>query len=533
MVSKTQTFSTLHRLCSCLVQNRVPDRLYVRSYFTTSDKCLTTGRLACQPLRGGGGIRVHNKLKNNRFLTDLSFTINVNKQQTRSLHATSALLKKDYYKVLGVKKTDTSGDIKKAYYQLAKKYHPDTNKEDGAAERFQEIQEAYEVLSDDQKRATYDQFGTADFNNAGGGGGGRGPGGGDPFADMFNDDIFKQFFGDRAQGGAGGFHGFENAQNEMRRSQNYMLNISFMDAVRGPKKDVRVQVPTTCKRCDGRRAEPGTSTKQCPSCDGTGEQQMKTGFFNMRSTCQRCRGQGSYISDPCRSCQGKGTVMQNQTIPVDIPAGIEDGMTVRIPMLHGELYVTFKVNESKIFTRNGPDVSSDVHVSFAQAILGGNITISGLYGDIDLPIKPGTQSHQQMRLIGKGIARLNGHGKGDHFVNIKIQLPKYLTTRQKELITEFAELDQSITGSVRGVVRGRVRTEEESEGKESDNNSNNKNNNNNNTNNNKNETSEESKKKSDTSGEKVEKEKKEEKVDENSWEKTWKSWRNRYSSSNE
>jgi len=476
--------------------------------------------------------------RKDNFATDLSFTASkANKQQLRQFHASNVLLKKDYYKVLGVKKADSAGDIKKAYYQLAKKYHPDTNKEAGAAERFQEIQEAYEVLSDDQKRATYDQFGTADFNNAGGG---RGGGGGDPFADVPFDDIFKQFFGDRAAGGggAGGFHGFENVQDSMRRSQNYMLNISFMDAVRGPPKDIRIQVPTTCKRCKGNKAEPGTSAKTCPTCHGTGEQQTNTGFFHMRSTCQRCRGSGSFISDPCRGCQGKGTVLQNQTISVDVPAGIDDGMTVRVPMQHGELYVTFKVGESKIFTRNGSDVSSDVYVSFAQAILGGNITISGLYGDIDLPIKSGTQSHQQMRLIGKGITRLNGHGKGDHFVNIKIQLPKYLTTRQKELITEFAELDQSISGNVHGVVRGRVRTkeqfntEEKEEGKKEESGKSNKDKNNKNTsdektkNNSDNSAEEKEKKAENKAEEKVEKEE-----EENSWEKTWKSWKSRYNDS--
>jgi len=523
MASKSQTVASFQKLCSCLFENscpllrttKLPERLHVRSYLAASSKCVNT-KFSYQP---------PTSCVQQKFSPDMSFTINRN--QTRLFHTTHAALKKDFYKILGVKKGDSGGDIKKAYYQLAKKFHPDTNKEDGAAERFQEIQEAYEVLSDDQKRAAYDQFGTSDFN-AGGGAGGGGGRGGDPFADVPFDDIFKQFFGDRAGGGAGGFHGFENVQNEMRRSQNYALNISFMDAVRGPQKDVRVQVPTTCKRCDGKKAEPGTSAKRCAACNGTGETTTNTGFFHMRSTCQRCRGQGSYISDPCRGCQGKGTVMQNQTITVDVPAGIEDGMTVRMPMQHGELYVTFKVAESKIFTRNGSDVASDVHISFAQAILGGNVTISGLHGDIDLPIKPGTQSHQQMRLIGKGISRLNGHGKGDHFVNIKIQLPKYLTSRQKELITEFAELDQSISGSVRGVVRGRVRTQEkEEEEKKKD----------------EPVTAEADSSKTEggdekgeekTESEKAEEgkgEKEKEKVEENSWEKTWNAWKSRYSGS--
>jgi len=365
-----------------------------------------------------------------------------------------------------VKKGDSAGDIKKAYYQLAKKYHPDTNKDAGAAERFQAIQEAYEVLSDQEKRAAYDQFGDAQFT--GGGGGGYGPrgggGGGDPFENINVDDIFKQFFGEHARqaggggGVGGGFSAFEGFQNEMRRSQNFMLNLSFMDAVRGGQKDVRVQVPTSCKRCNGSKSEPGSHLKRCPACNGTGEQTTTTGFFNMRSTCSRCRGQGTFISDPCRSCRGKGTVMETQTISIDVPAGIEDAQTVRVPVDFGELFITFKVEESKIFKRTGADVQSDVFIGFAQAILGGNVTVKGLYGDIDLVIRPGTQSHQQMRLVGKGIPRLNGLGKGDHMVNIKIKLPKHMTAKQKDLVVEFAELDNTISGTVNGVVRGRVRS---------------------------------------------------------------------------
>ncbi|XP_057313311.1 dnaJ homolog subfamily A member 3, mitochondrial-like isoform X2 [Hydractinia symbiolongicarpus] len=368
------------------------------------------------------------------------------------LFQTSAVSdRKDYYSILGISKNATSADIKKSYYQLAKKYHPDTNKDSGAAEKFQEIQQAYEILSDAKKRNAYDQYGQTDFSGAGGGPGGQDPfGAGGPFQGMNTDDIFKQFFGGRASGFSSPF-GFEEA----RATQNYVLSLSFMESVLGVNKDIRVQMESLCKRCNGKKAEPGTTLHTCPKCNGTGQEHISTGFFNMMSTCQRCKGQGTIIKDPCRKCHGKGSVLENKTVTIPVPAGIEHGQTVRVPVSYGEMYVTFKVAESKIFQREGSDVFSDIYVSFAQAILGGNLTVSGLYGDIDVRIQAGTQSHQQMRLIGRGIARLNGHGKGDHYINIKIHLPKYLTERQKELITEFAETDLNIRGTVNGVDRNK------------------------------------------------------------------------------
>jgi len=443
--------TSMRRLCSCFEASIIHRSKYSASNSSRCFNAALTRR----------SYSIFSKV-NPSPTTSIHCNTATTKSPMRFLQTSSCLSQKDYYKTLGVKKGDSAGAIKKAYYELAKKYHPDTNREAGAAERFQAIQEAYEVLSDQEKRAAYDQFGSTDFT--GGGHGGRGGrGGGDPFDNINVDDIFKQFFGEHArQGGAGGagFSAFEGFQNEMRRSQNFMLNLSFMDAVQGGPKDVRVQVPTSCKRCSGSKSEPGTQMKRCPACNGTGEQTTTTGFFNMRSTCSRCRGQGTFISDPCRGCRGKGTVMETQTITVDVPAGIEDAQTVRVPVDFGELFITFKVEESKIFKRNGADVQSDVHIGFAQAILGGNITTKGLYNDIDLLIKPGTQSHQQMRLIGKGIPRLNGYGKGDHLLNIKIKLPRHMTARQKELIEEFAELDNTISGTVHGVVRGRVRADE-------------------------------------------------------------------------
>jgi len=368
--------------------------------------------------------------------------------QRKSFQTSAINYKKDYYQLLGVQKTASASDIKKAYYQLAKKFHPDTNKDKNSAEKFQEVQQAYEILSDDKKRSAYDQFGQTDFSGAGGGRGGQDPfGGGGPFQGMNVDDIFKEFFGQQGASGAGGFSGFEQA----RATQNYILSISFMDSVLGVNKDIRVSMNTICGRCNGRKAEPGSTLQTCPKCNGSGEEHVSAGFFNMRSTCRRCKGQGSIIKDPCKKCNGKGTDLQNQTVTVPVPAGIEDGQTVRVPISYGEMFVTFKVAESKIFQRVGSDVHTDVSVSFAQAILGGTLTVPGLYGDVQIRIPPGTQSHQQLRLLSKGIARLNGYGKGDHYIQIKIHLPKYLTGKQRELIEEFAATDESIRGTVQGL----------------------------------------------------------------------------------
>jgi len=206
-----------------------------------------------------------------------------------------------------------------------------------------------------------------------------------------------------------------------------------------------------CDRCNGSRAEPGTKQSTCPRCSGTGQETVNTGFFHMRSTCRTCGGAGQIVSNPCRTCRGSGHVMKTKTVAVPVPAGVEEGQTIRIPTSTGDLYVTFKVRESKIFERDGADVHSTISISFTQAILGGNTRITGIHGDVDLKIPQGTQSHQTMRLTGKGIARLNGLGKGDHFVHFKIHVPKYVSRKQKALIQAYAELDDDYIGTVNGV----------------------------------------------------------------------------------
>ncbi|XP_020601247.1 dnaJ homolog subfamily A member 3, mitochondrial-like isoform X2 [Orbicella faveolata] len=365
----------------------------------------------------------------------------------REFHTSDPTHRKDYYKILGVSPNADQKQIKKAYFELAKKYHPDTNKSAGAAEKFQEISEAYEVLGDDDKRRSHDNFGTADF---GGAAGGNPFGGGSPFGQSVDaEDIFRSFF----EGRGGSFGGFQTSTGGFSDYEQvqHVINLSFMDAAKGCDKDITTRMRVTCNRCDGKRAEPGTTYSQCSTCKGTGEETVNTGFFHMRSTCRRCGGQGHIITTPCKKCRGKGSVHETKTISIPIPAGVEDGQTVRVPVGAGEIFVTFKVSESKIFERDGANVSSTVTISFTQAILGGTLRAPGIHGEIEIKIPPGTQSHQKIRLSGRGIPRLNGMGKGDHFVNFKIHIPKYLNDKQKALILAYAELEDDVNGTVNGV----------------------------------------------------------------------------------
>jgi len=428
-----QLHNSLHKLHAALLQ---PHVIRTTSQITFKRSYLTTTTVT----QGGGVLNKGGLLRPPYIITSalISKTTTIPSRSFQTSHLTAA---KNFYKTLGVDKGVSSGDIKKAYYQLAKEYHPDTNKEPGAAERFQEIQEAYEVLSDADKRASYDQFG--DPNATAGGGFGGGGGG---FQQNINmDDIFKQFFGEGGpQNQRGG--GF---QQQMR---NFTMNISFMQAVNGGAVDTYVELPTTCKRCNGTAWEPSSAKRKCGKCHGSGEQVNR--MFNMRTACQACMGSGE-VSDACRSCKGQGSVMERQRLTVDIPAGIDKGQTLRVPVKGGEVYVTFNISESETFTREGSDVHSEVWISFIQAMLGGHVKVKGLYEDITLPITNGTQPDQVKCLVGKGVSHLNAPGRGDHYVRFKVQIPKYLNLRQKELMETFAEEvdDVTVNGTVR--VRGK------------------------------------------------------------------------------
>ncbi|KAL1920212.1 uncharacterized protein VTP21DRAFT_1358 [Calcarisporiella thermophila] len=375
-------------------------------------------------------------------------------EQRRRFHATTpATQRKDPYGVLGVKKDASASDIKKAYYQLAKKYHPDTNKEAGAREKFQEIQEAYEILSDDKKRAQFDQFGYSAFGDVPPGAGGfPGGGGGGGFPGFDPADIFNQFFG-----GAAGFGtrrpGASPGEGRRAPGDNLEvpLNISFMEAAKGTKRTVTVDPVVVCDTCHGSGTRPGRSREVCRTCRGTGSTTISIGGgFHMSATCSACGGLGSYLPPgaACGTCEGGGRVRTRKTVEVNIPAGVEEGNRVRIsgegdaPLEgngpRGDLYVRLSVSPSKIFRRQGANIFVDKKVPFHMAILGGKARIPTIDGDVELKIPSGSQPGDNILLRQRGIRRLNRQDRGDQVVVLKVELPRSLTPNQRELIEKYA-----------------------------------------------------------------------------------------------
>ncbi|NP_958470.1 DnaJ heat shock protein family (Hsp40) member A3a [Danio rerio] len=362
-----------------------------------------------------------------------------------SFHTSAPSRKQDFYQILGVPRSATQKEIKKAYYQMAKKYHPDTNKEDPQAkEKFAQLAEAYEVLSDEVKRKQYDTYGSAGFDAGRAGAGHQQYWGGGTSIDP--EELFRKIFGEFS--GAQGFGDFNAIFNQ---PQEYVMELTFAQAAKGVNKEITVNIEGTCQRCDGRGHEPGSKVQHCGNCNGTGMETVNTGPFVMRSTCRRCGGRGSVITSPCIACRGTGQTKQRKTVTVPVPAGIEDGQTVRMPVGKKEIFITFKVQKSPIFRRDGADIHSDVMISVAQAILGGTIRAQGLYETINLSIPVGTQTDQRIRLSGKGIPRVSGYGYGDHYVHIKIKIPKMLTDRQRALMMSYAEDESDVEGTVNGV----------------------------------------------------------------------------------
>ncbi|XP_071950980.1 dnaJ homolog subfamily A member 3, mitochondrial-like [Antedon mediterranea] len=366
----------------------------------------------------------------------------------RNFHTSQHLESKDYYRILGVPKNASTKEIKKAYYELAKKYHPDKNKGDqSASTKFAEVAEAYEILGDKLKRQEYDTMGTTGFGGAGGAGGGFQ--GWQQAGTIDPEELFRTVFG-----GKGGFNNiFEGAGfgGGMDNTREYMMDLTFSEAARGVNKDMEIVIDDTCPRCHGAKAEPGTKTSQCHRCQGSGMETINTGPFMMRSTCRQCRGQGSIISVPCIMCKATGQTMQRKKVVVPIPAGVENGQTVRLPVGSREVFITFRVARSSTFRRDGADVHSDVAVTYTQASLGGSLRIKGIYDSIHLNIPAGTQSHARIRLPGKGIQRVNGYGNGDHFVHVKIKVPTTLTDKQQGLLLSLAEQEEDVVGTVNGV----------------------------------------------------------------------------------
>ncbi|KFQ20690.1 hypothetical protein N332_00476, partial [Mesitornis unicolor] len=374
-----------------------------------------------------------------------------------AFHSSAAAhAKEDYYQVLGVPRSATQKEIKKAYYQarlaggtllgwLAKKYHPDTNKDDPKAkEKFSQLAEAYEVLSDEVKRKQYDAYGTASFDpGATGTGAGRQYWSSGPSIDP--EELFRKIFGEFSGSPFGDF------QNAFDQPQEYIMELTFTQAAKGVNKEIVVNINDSCERCDGKGHEPGTKAQRCHYCNGTGMETINTGPFVMRSTCRRCGGRGSIITTPCVVCRGTGQTKQRKTVMVPVPAGVEDGQTVRMPVGKKEIFITFRVQKSPVFRRNGADIHSDLLISIAQAVLGGTARCQGLYETINITIPPGIQPDQRIRMSGKGIPKVNSYGYGDHYIHIKIKVPQRLTDRQRALMMSYAEDEADVDGTVNGV----------------------------------------------------------------------------------
>ncbi|TNN68852.1 DnaJ subfamily A member 3, mitochondrial [Liparis tanakae] len=368
---------------------------------------------------------------------------------TLSFHTSAtAWSKSDLYQILGVAPTATQKEVKKAYYQMAKKYHPDTNKDDPQAkEKFAQLAEAYEILSDEGKRKQYDTYGSTGFDAGQAGQAGRGQQYWSGQASSVDpEELFRKIFGEFSGG-----RGFGDFNAIFEQPHEYFMELTFTQAAKGVNKEFSVNMEAACQRCDGKGNEPGTKVQHCSSCNGSGMETVNTGPFVMRSTCRRCGGKGTVIATPCQACRGAGQTKQRKTVTVPVPAGVEDGQTIRMPVGKKEVFITFRVQRSPVFKRDGADIHSDLLISVAQAILGGTARSQGLYETLNLSIPAGIQTDQRIRLSGKGIARITGYGYGDHYVHVKIKVPKILTDRQKTLLASYAEDETEVEGTVNGV----------------------------------------------------------------------------------
>ena len=352
------------------------------------------------------------------------------------------MAKRDLYEVLGVNRDASEDELKKAYRKLAMKFHPDRNPDNKEAEeKFKEGKEAYEILTDANKRAAYDRYGHEGVNpSMGGGGGGQGF---DGFADAFGD-IFGDIFGG---GGGGGGRGRSNVYRGA--DLRYNLEISLEEAARGAEKTIRIPAQEECGACHGSGAKPGTQPKTCPTCGGAGQVRIQQGFFSIQQTCPKCHGSGRIIPEPCTSCGGAGRVKRQKTLEVKIPAGIDNGMRLRHggqgePGVNGgpagDLYVEIHIKQHAVFQRDGDDLHCEMPISFTTAALGGEIEIPTLDGAASIRIPAETQSAKVFRLRGKGIRNVRSHAPGDLMVHVIVETPVKLTDRQKELLREFGDI---------------------------------------------------------------------------------------------
>jgi molecular chaperone DnaJ len=350
--------------------------------------------------------------------------------------------KRDYYEILGVPKNASDEDIKKAYRKLAMKHHPDRNQGDAAKtaeEKFKEAKEAYEMLSDAQKRAAYDQYGHAGVDPNMRGGPGDGFSGG--FAEAFGD-IFGDMFGQSRGRGAGGRQVYRGSD------LSYAMEITLEEAAKG--KDAQIRIPSwdNCGTCHGSGAKPGTQVKTCATCHGSGSVQMRQGFFSVQQTCPHCHGSGKIIPEPCTTCHGQGRIKRQKTLEVKIPAGIDDGMRIRSagngePGTNGgpagDLYIEIRLRKHDIFERDGDDLHCSVPISMVTAALGGEIEVPTLQGKAAIDIPEGTQTGKQFRLRGKGIKGIRSSYPGDLYCHITVETPVKLTEHQRKLLRELDE----------------------------------------------------------------------------------------------
>ena len=364
------------------------------------------------------------------------------------------MAQRDYYEILGVSRDASQDEIKKAYRKLAKQYHPDLNKDGGSAEKFKEISQAYEVLSDEDKRTQYDRFGHVgpeqgsdfdfgDFTHAR-----------EAFDEFFGaggvGDIFDLFFGEGQRTARGGRRQRTRAQRG--EDLEYRLRLTLEDAAQGTRMKVTVPRYVGCERCGGTAREPGSDVQTCPTCGGRGEVQFQRqtllGSFVNVSVCERCEGTGEMVSDPCRKCDGRGRVWEQSRISVNVPPGVDGGSRLRLAGegnagVHGgpsgDLFIVVDVADHDVFSRKGDDVLYVAHVSFPQAALGTKVTVPTLYGEEELKIPAGTQSEEMFRLRGQGIPHLRGRGKGDQVVKVKVDVPTKLSRRQKKMLQELQE----------------------------------------------------------------------------------------------
>ena len=361
----------------------------------------------------------------------------------------------EYYDRLGVSKDASQDEIKRAYRKMSKKYHPDINKEPGAEEKYKEVQEAYETLSDDQKRAAYDQYGPDGANGFGGQGGFGGFDGGAGFGGF--EDIFSSFFG-------GGATRNPNAPRQGDDLQ-YRVNLSFEEAIFGAEKEVHYNREATCKTCSGSGAKPGTSPVTCGRCHGQGvinvDTQTPLGMMRRQVTCDVCHGTGQEIKEPCQTCHGTGHEKQSHKVSVKIPAGVETGQQIRLAGQgeagfnggpYGDLFVIINVNPSDKFTRDGSTIYYTLNISFVKAALGDTVEVPTVHGNVEMTIPAGTQTGKTFRLKGKGAPRLRGGSQGDQHVTVKIVTPTKLNDAQKEALLAFAKAsgDEKIAPQKKG-----------------------------------------------------------------------------------